>query len=254
MMKKIAIILSILILNFPIFSGNISLEQKFKEANNLFSENKFEDALELYLQIINDKHESSELYYNTANTYYRLNKVGESIYYYEKAIQLEPNNKDYIYNLELANLRVKDKPAILPKNAIESFFQNIIFIVSSNFWAYTSIILFVIFLFVLFLYIKSQISKSKKIYFLSSIVILFFSVSSIVFMQYQISILNSHKTAIVINEKLEAKSSPHENANTLFSVYEGFKVKIENKTNSWSEIKLTDGKKAWIKEENLKAI
>ena len=253
-MKKITIIISIIILNFPVFSGNQDFEQKFKQANELYTQNKFEEALNLYQEIIDANYVSEDLFYNTANTCYRLNKVGESIYYYEKALMQNPSNEDAKYNLELANLRVKNRPAILPQNAIASFFKDLIFFASANFWAYISLFLFLVFLVIFFMYIKSQSSKTKKLYFLISIIILFFSVSSMIFMQYQTQVFKSHNIAIVVEDEVDAKSSPDENSNTLFQIYEGFKVEIENKNGNWLEIKLTDGKKAWVKNKSLKKL
>ncbi len=255
-MKKLAFLITIIVLNFPIFSqiGNDFYEQKFKEANQLYSQNKFEEAAEKYQEIIEAGYVSKDLFYNAGNTFYRLNKIGESICFYEKALLSDPNNEDIKYNLELANLRVKNRPAILPENAIVSFFQNLIFLLSLVFWAYISIFLFVVFLIMFFMYIKSQTTKLKKIYFLISAIVLFFSLTGMFFMQYQTNYINSHNLAIVIEDEVQAKSSPDEKANTIFSVFEGFKVKIENKAGDWCEIKLTDGKKAWIKYKYLKTI
>lgn len=253
-MKQIINTILIIIISYPLFAGTENYEQKFKEANNLFSQNKFEDALILFQEIINEDYASADLFYNTANTYYRLNSIGESIYYYEKAIQLSPDNEDYMYNLELTNLRVKNKPEILPKTALVSFIEDIIYIGSATFWAFIGISLFVLFLLVFFLYIKSQTSRRKKIYFLTSMIILFVSLSAMFFMQYQTSILNSDTEAIIITEETEARSSPDETASVLFSVYEGFKIEVEDKSGVWCEIKLTDGKKAWIKEEHIKRL
>lgn len=251
-MKTLTTIL-IIIISLPAFSNSGKFEQKFKQANNLFSENKFEEALTLYQEIINENYVSANLFYNTANTYYRLNKIGESIYYYEKALQLNPNNEDYRYNLDLVNLRVKNKPAIIPVNAIVSLFKELVFAISATSWAYLSIIFLVIFLLVFYFYIKAQVSKNKKIYFLASMIILFVSLSAMFFMQYQKMLINSHSQAIILQEN-EAKSSPDEKANVLFSVYEGYKVDIESTSGSWVEIKLTDGKKAWLKKNLLKIL
>jgi len=253
-MKKAIYLILIIIISIPALSNTGNFEQKFKQANDLFAKSKFNDALSLYQEIINEDYVSADLFYNTANTYYRLNKVGESIYYYEKALQLSPDNEDYRYNLDLVNLRVKSKPAILPTNAIVSLFNEVVFIFSATFWAYVSIILFIVFLFVFFKYIKSQASKSKKIYFLASMIILFIFLLAMFFMQYQTSVINSHSQAIIIVKEIDAKSSPDDNASVLFPIYEGYKVEIENTSNGWCEIKLTDGKKAWIKKDVLKRL
>ncbi|MCF6365825.1 MAG: tetratricopeptide repeat protein [Bacteroidales bacterium] len=252
-MKKILNII-VVIVSFSTVSLSGNYEQKFKEANNLYSQNKFEEALSLYNEIISGGFESADLYYNAANTSYRLNRVGESIYFYEKALQLNPNNEDYRYNLELAELRVKNIPNVLPKTAIITFFDELVYSASVKFWAKLSIGLFVLFLLLFFLYIKSQHSRQKKIMFLGSVIILFFSLLAVFFTQYQSSALKSDSTAIVIIKEFQAKSSPDNSATELFPIFEGYKVEIEDSSDDWLEIKLTDGKKAWIKEENIKRL
>ncbi len=253
-MKQLINVILLIIISLPAFSSSINNEQKFKEANQLYSENKFEEALNLYNEIITNGFESSELYYNAANTSYRLNREGESVYFYEKALQLSPDNEDYKYNLELAKLRVQNIPNVVPKSTIVTYFDELVYSVSIKFWAYLSVGLFILFLLLFFLYIKSQCSRQKKILFLSSVIILFFSLLTIFFTQYQSSALNSHTTAVIITEEFQAKSSPDDSATELFPVFEGYKVEIEDKSDDWIEIKLTDGKKAWIKEEHIKRL
>ncbi len=250
-MKTILSLILIIILSFPAFSDTENIEQQLKNANQLYAQNKFEDAVKQYEQIISENYKSPELFFNTANAYYRLNETGKAIYYYEKAKMLNPNDDDINYNLELAKLRVKNLPPEVPVIFPVRIFRQISLKVSAELWAYLSILFFVVFLTVLFLYYTAKNSKSKKIKLLTAIVILFFSILTFVFMQYQVFSLNAHNQAIVISKEVKAKSSPDVSANDLFKIYEGYKVKIENEKGDWCEIKLTDGKKAWLKKENL---
>src|SRR5690554_7793015 len=66
-------------------------------------------ALPIYSwkDILQNDEVSAELYYNLGNAYYRLNQIGPSIYYYEKALQLAPNDADIKNNLAFAeNARI----------------------------------------------------------------------------------------------------------------------------------------------------
>ncbi|MDZ7613015.1 MAG: tetratricopeptide repeat protein [Flavobacteriaceae bacterium] len=81
-----------------------SADSLFVEANKLYqNENTPEEALQVYADIEKQNIVSYELYYNIANTYYKTNQVAESIYYYEKALQLKPNDEDVLFNLDFAN-------------------------------------------------------------------------------------------------------------------------------------------------------
>ena len=68
----------------------------FLSANDLYKNNKFEEAINVYHKIESQGLESSELYYNLGNSYYKLNKVGPSIYYYEKSLN-KTLNKSSLY-------------------------------------------------------------------------------------------------------------------------------------------------------------
>ncbi len=77
-----------------IFFLQISFSQSpsilFENANSSYIEGNYQDAINGYKQIIDNGLESSELYFNLGNCYYKLNKVAESNFYYEKALILSP--------------------------------------------------------------------------------------------------------------------------------------------------------------------
>ena len=82
-----------------------SSESLFTRGNTAYNEAKYSQAAELYEQIIKNGEHSAELYYNLGNTYYRLNQVAESIYFFEKAKQLAPKNQDIKINSSFAVIR-----------------------------------------------------------------------------------------------------------------------------------------------------
>ncbi len=250
-MKKTVFIIILSLISLGIFANNDTGIQKFKEANKLYSENKFEDAAKLYEELITEGYSSFELFYNTANTYYRMNKTGKAIYWYEKAKMLNPKNDDLKYNLDLAQLRVKNLPPDVPKIFPVRLFKQITYSKSYKFWGFISLSVFILFLIVLYFYFAGKNSKTKKIRLLTATIFLFVSVISFIFMQYQINKIKAHNTAIIVNKEVTAKSSPDNSAADLFKVYEGYKVKIESKNENWCEVTLTDGRKAWIKKDDL---
>ena len=64
------------------FLGFSQENSLFDEANTLYNSGKYENAISIYQQIINDGLHSSALYFNMANCYYKLNKIAPSIYHY----------------------------------------------------------------------------------------------------------------------------------------------------------------------------
>ena len=76
------------------------------KADSAYMNDQFAEAARLYLEAAEQEGTSSDLYYNIGNSYYRQNKLGEAILYYERAIRLDPLNKDARTNLEFVNTRI----------------------------------------------------------------------------------------------------------------------------------------------------
>ena len=114
-MKIFLVIFSILL------SSNQKVDEIFIQSNNYYTNGNYEAALDGYLEIINSGFESSELYFNLGNTFYKLNNIPESNFYFEKALAISPNDFDVITNLSFAqNLRI-DKIENLPVTQIQNF-------------------------------------------------------------------------------------------------------------------------------------
>ena len=79
-----------------------NIQELFNSANDLYRQEKIEQAIKIYQKIESKGMVSSELFYNLGNSYYKLNKVGPSIFYYEKALELNPLNQDVKNNLVFA--------------------------------------------------------------------------------------------------------------------------------------------------------
>ncbi len=146
----------------------------FDKGNDLYNQGRYLEAIESYSDIIKDGKHSSELYYNMGNSYYKLNDIANSIFYYEKALLLNPKSEKITNNLSFAQNMLIDKIEPLPQNQINSFFSSIINLFDYYSWQY--IFLFFEFTAVIFLilYLISKTPLNKKIfYFCINIIIIF---------------------------------------------------------------------------------
>ncbi len=109
-MKKIFLIL------ISLYSVSISLASNtlFKQANDLYLQEKYEDAILFYDSIQESGLESADLFYNIGNTYYKLQNWPQSILYFERAIKLDPKHEDARFNLNLTQLKIVDKIEAIP--------------------------------------------------------------------------------------------------------------------------------------------
>lgn len=90
-------------------AGPSGLESSWQSANQFYSDGNYEDAVNQYESILNSGYESSELYFNLGNAYFKLNQIPSAILYYEKARKLAPEDEQINFNLSLANSRIVDK-------------------------------------------------------------------------------------------------------------------------------------------------
>ena len=127
------------IFTMVLFFGYISFAQTsnelFSKANDLYKNGEYSKAIELYLNIEKSGLESDDLFFNLGNSYYKLNKVAPSIYYYEKALKINPMHHDASNNLVFAKRMTIDVIEDLPKTFLQRFSSNVIQKLTYNTWA-----------------------------------------------------------------------------------------------------------------------
>ena len=226
----------------------------FQKGNDLYAKGLYQDAIEIYENIISLGYESPELYLNTGNSYYKQNVIARAILNYEKALMLAPNNNDVKYNLELANRLVIDKIEVLPTFFMKVWIKSIRNLFPSDLWAIMSISAFVIALVFISIFLYSRSFSLKKISFWLGFFIIIISAISFVFSNQQKQKILSGNTAIVMSPSVTVKSSPDNSGTDLFVIHEGTKVSIDDQISDWKEIRLSDGSKGWINAEDLELI
>jgi tetratricopeptide (TPR) repeat protein len=226
----------------------------FQKGNDLYAKGQYQDAIDIYENIISLGYESPEIYLNTGNSYYKQNIIARAILNYEKALMLAPNDNDIKYNLELVNRLVIDKIEVLPVFFITGWIKSIRNLFSSDFWAIVSLSAFIIALIFISIFLYSRNLSLKKISFWLGFFIILLSAISYIFSNQQKQKILSGNTAIVMNPSVTVKSSPDDSGTDLFVIHEGTKVSIDDQISEWKEIKLSDGSKGWLKAEDLEVI
>lgn len=241
-MKKILILL-LLIANVL----NAQDEQKiFESANEMYKQQNYEKAIEYYKTLEKYNLISSELFYNLGNSYYKLNKVGPSIYYYEKALKLNPLNKDVQNNLVFARRLALDNIEELPKTVFQKLNSRYLQKLSYNQWAIVSIVFCALVSLLFLLFYFSNQPRSKRTYFVTSLISFLFLIISLTITYNQFSYFKNNKVAIVFAEETEVRNAPSLNSEEVFTLHEGAKVIVLDTIDDWKKIKIADGKIGWI--------
>lgn len=250
-MKKIFISLILSLMPLFLLAQN---ELLFSQANEAYNKGNYAKAVELYENIEKTGNVSENLYYNLANSYYKLQKIAPSIYNYEKALSLAPNNQDVIDNYRFAKNMRLDQIDQIPQGFLTRLYQKLVTLWSVDTWAWLSIVFGFIFVFTFVLFYRAKFSQERKLFFGGWTLSLLLSVICLIFAFQTESYKTNTTFAIIFASETAIQSEPNLRSETLFKLHEGTKVQVLENVDDWKKIKLTDGKTGWMPQKELKEI
>ena len=252
-MRKLLMLLSVLFLCCSMALCQ-EKETTFENANSAYNAGQFENAVMLYKEILESGQHSAELYFNLANSYYRLNQVGESIFYFEKAKQLKPTDEDINVNSNFAQNMAIDAVEVLPKSQITKLREKTIDLFSQDGWAFFIILLAWFLVFFWGLYLWNKVPVIKRTFFIFTLVM-----GSLLMGSLSIAVIKSSKTAdttygILFNKKIEVWAEPNSRVEVLFLLHEGTKVQMLDQLQEWQKIRIANGSEGWIKNGRVRSL
>lgn len=224
------------------------------EGDSAYIKNDFASAIQIYESLL-QQGEAPEIYYNLGNCYYKTDDIARAILNYERALLLSPGNADIRANLEIARSKAIDKVTPVPEIFFITWIKSLVNSQSSDAWARTGIISFLLLLVSLAIFFFTQHIKWKKIGFSAAILFLIVTVLSNLFASQQKSYLTNRNDAIILSPSVTVRSTPSESGTSLFVLHEGRKVEIkDNSMREWKEIRLEDGKVGWVPSSSIEVI
>ncbi|WP_111706945.1 SH3 domain-containing protein [Lutibacter citreus] len=250
-MKKLV---SIVVLLLSLVAYSQEVDKLFDEGNTFYKEENYTRAVGVYLAIEEQGMVSDDLYFNIANCYYKMNKVAPAIYYYEKALKINPTNEDALNNLAFAKRMTIDVIEELPKTFLQRFSASIIQKFSFDTWAIIAVIASFLASLLFLLYHFSSSSKKKIFYFNTTIFSVLVLIVTVFFAYSNFKTVQKNRTAIIFSSKVEIKNAPSTSSDEVFELHEGTKVIVLDELDNWKKIKIADGKIGWIYADYLKEI
>ncbi|HEY5499148.1 MAG TPA: tetratricopeptide repeat protein [Bacteroidales bacterium] len=224
------------------------------KAAELYSKSQFSAAAEVYEKVKAQYGTSDKLYYNLGNAYYKSKNLPSAILNYERALRLNPADRDIQFNLEMCQARIVDKIDPIGMFMFARWNKSLENSFNSNIWAFVSIFFFLILITCLFAYFFARISWLKKVSFFAGILALCISALSLYYTGDQRNQIVYPDKAILFTPTVTVKSSPDQSGTDLFILHEGSKVTVLSKLGNWSEIELEDGNIGWIESIHLQTI
>ncbi|QFZ54204.1 tetratricopeptide repeat protein [Oceanihabitans sp. IOP_32] len=248
---KTAAYLLLFLCSTLVFSQNDKL---FEQGNALYNQGKYAEAIEKYTAILDSGNHSEALYFNLANAHYKLNNIAPSIYFYEKALLLAPQDKTIQNNMAFAKNMTIDAIDVVPQTGLSKFIKSFTNIMSFDSWAKTSIVFVLCFVALFLIYYFAYSSFNKRLAFIGSFISLVLVLLSLAFTFHKFNSDKNNRPAIVFAQESEVKNEPNLRSEIAFRLHEGTKVQVLDTLNNWKKIKLADGKTGWIDSADIKLL
>jgi tetratricopeptide (TPR) repeat protein len=238
-----------------VIAGEIPADTLWSRANNSYSNGNYQEAAQLYEQILNEHGESAEIYFNLGNACFKQNLLGAAHLNYERARRLDPANPDILHNLDYVKATQIDKIDEIRDIFITTWLDKVMNLFSGNTWTAMFFSLTAISLLLLSFFIFSQTSKIRKLSFSGFCLFILLSATSFYFGYRQRSQALNRQEAIIYSQEVTVKSTPNNSGADLFIIHEGLKVRIIDKQGNYYRIILNDGKsQGWIPRESAEII
>ncbi|MDO8603199.1 MAG: tetratricopeptide repeat protein [Candidatus Omnitrophota bacterium] len=227
-------------------------EELFIKGNSSYESGDYEKAVSVYEELVRMDKISPGVFYNLGNSYFKLKKIGMAILNYEKALRLDPRDRDMRLNLKIARSMAVDK-INTPERG---------FILGAIFFLYdrmtinelTAMCSFFYLVVILFLILSIFLVAKRRLMFYTAGVFGITSCILLIFLSAKINKENFTKTGIIVAEKIDVRSGPKEDYLLQFTLHEGAKVSIVKDTQNWYEIELSSDLKGWVPKPSVDII
>jgi tetratricopeptide (TPR) repeat protein len=232
-------LLILIFLFIPTIHASEKLVKLYLDANRQYLDGNYSESIKQYKKILEQTTSSGEVYFNLGNAYFRNEKLGHSIYYFRKALELQPRDGDILYNLNYAKKKVIDwipeKSKItmaykLPLNKKESLY--VLLILSLFFWISASLYLF---------------KKVETLKWSRNLSFLFLVISIFTFLQLSVF---QERFGVMTSKNVKVYSGTGKDNVLLFTLHEGTEFNVKDTTENWIKIELSDKKKGWVHKDH----
>jgi len=252
-MKRTPVIALFIFLMLPAASAQTP-EVRFSEANDLYTSGDFSGAAALYRKLYEEGLRSDNLFYNAGNAYFKSGDVASAILFFERARLISPADEDINYNLQIARSRVSDRFEEIPPLFFVRWFDFLSLLTTTNRWAIIAIALFILSLAAGILFLTKSRARGRVMTFWLSVAALILTLISVSLALRNNSLVNRNSKAVVMCSILTGKSAPGEGGSELFVIHSGTTVTVEESLGDYSEIRLPDGTKGWVKADCIEKI
>ena len=222
--------------------------EQFFEANQAYKNDRFQQAIDGYLRLIENRYENGHVYYNLGNAYFRRGDLGRAILSFERASLLLPRDADLSFNLSHARNQVRDASIDLQTPSLGDFLALRGLNLYEIFFAFTLLNILFFSLLSIRLFIKAEWTYYLTIFMTLLICI---GVCAVALKWYAWAM---DDRAVILAQEVVVQAGPDSRDTDLFKLHAGTIVQVERTENDWTLLQLSKDKRGWAKSNQLERI
>lgn len=248
-MKKLIMLVFFVMLPASILLPSTDSASLYNSANERYSQGQYQEALDLYGELLDRGIKNPSLYYNTANTYFKLGQVGYARLFYEKALKLAPFDRDARGNLNYLTGSLEERVVTLYSESIFRNFAGFTSYITERMVAFIEIFIFTVFAVTahVFLLVPSARDRVKRWVYTAAVLFLLLLAGTV---SYHLNARN-HPSGVVTEKRIEVLSAPVPESEILFTIQEGTKATLKESRGEWIRISIADGREGWAPRDRI---
>lgn len=235
--------MSVCAIVFTVFAAT-AYEQVWDEGVSAYQERNFPAAIEAFERLVDEGVAQEELFYNLGNAYYRNGQLGPAIANYERAWQIDPGVDAVAENLRRA---VGQTERALPRPAPPAW-EEALFFWHSDQAAREGLVVAAIAWIIGWVLLIVRAARPWPYLRLAAALALLVSV---VFGASWWIKVHPPTLAVAAGERVPVRYGNRADETIRFELYEGDRVRVEQRRDGWARIRTADGERGWAEDTQL---
>jgi tetratricopeptide (TPR) repeat protein len=209
---------------------------RWNTANAAYAEGKFEQAKVDYVQLVDSREYSAELFYNLGNAWFKLGDQGRAILNYQRALILKPSFEEARVNLQTALKIVGNDDPKTIGDSLGAYADYFPVVASASFWAAIFCLIGALRKRAPYAAFFGLVSIMAGILFASSLAVCFWIGAG----------LKDSNRALVIESATDLKYGPAITARPVESLQIGQPISLISERGDWTFCRANTGNLGWI--------